>query len=88
MLEDPKLSRNKVRVPRRDNYEKRPVLSATIQRAMVLSPTTNSSQSDNQHKHYSQLDIRQVWSRFLSQPSFYLLRILTFFVFRSNVLKK
>ena len=30
MLEDPRLSRNKVRVPRRDNYEKRPVLSATI----------------------------------------------------------
>jgi len=30
MLEDPRLSRNIVRVPRRDNYEKRPVLSATI----------------------------------------------------------
>ena len=30
MLEDPRLSRNKVRVPRRDNYQKRPVLSATI----------------------------------------------------------
>ena len=30
MLEDPRSSRNKVRVPRRDNYEKRPVLSATI----------------------------------------------------------
>ena len=30
MLEDPRLDRNKVRVPRRDNYEKRPVLSATI----------------------------------------------------------
>ena len=30
MLEDPRLSRNMVRVPRRDNYEKRPVLSATI----------------------------------------------------------
>ena len=30
MLEDPRLSSNKVRVPRRDNYEKRPVLSATI----------------------------------------------------------
>jgi hypothetical protein len=29
-LEDPRLSRNKVRVPRRNNYEKRPVLSATI----------------------------------------------------------
>ena len=30
MLKDPRLNRNKVRVPRRDNYEKRPVLSATI----------------------------------------------------------
>jgi len=30
MLEDPRLSRNKLRVPRRDNYENRPVLSATI----------------------------------------------------------
>ena len=30
MLEDPRLSRNNVRVPRRDNYEKRPVLSTTI----------------------------------------------------------
>ena len=30
MFEDPRLNRNKVRVPRRDNYEKRPVLSATI----------------------------------------------------------
>ena len=30
MLEDPRLSKNKVRVPRRDNYERRPVLSATI----------------------------------------------------------
>ena len=30
MLEDPRLNRDKARVPRRDNYEKRPVLSATI----------------------------------------------------------
>ncbi len=30
MLEDPRLSMNNIRVPRRDNYEKRPVLSATI----------------------------------------------------------
>ena len=29
-MEDPRLSMNNVRVPRRDNYEKRPVLSATI----------------------------------------------------------
>jgi len=30
MLEDPRLSRNNVRVHGRDHYEKRPVLSATI----------------------------------------------------------
>ena len=30
MLEDPRFSRNNVHVPRRDSYEKRPVLSATI----------------------------------------------------------
>ena len=30
MLEDSRVDRNKIRVPRRDNYEKRPVLSATI----------------------------------------------------------
>ena len=30
MLEDPRLHRDRVRVPRRDSYEERPVLSATI----------------------------------------------------------
>ena len=30
MLEDPRLNRKKVRVPRRDDYERRPILSATI----------------------------------------------------------
>ena len=30
MLNDPRLSRNNVRVPRRDNCQNRPVLSATI----------------------------------------------------------
>ena len=30
VIPDPRLSRNNVRVPRRDNYVKRPVLSATI----------------------------------------------------------
>ena len=30
MLIDPRLSRNNVRVPRREDYEKRPVPSATI----------------------------------------------------------
>ena len=32
MLEDPRLRRDQVQVPRRDSYEKRPVLSATIHR--------------------------------------------------------
>ena len=30
MLEDPRLHHDRVSVPRRDSYEKRPVLSATI----------------------------------------------------------
>ena len=30
MFEDPRLDLNKIHVPRRDSYEKRPVLSATI----------------------------------------------------------
>ena len=30
MLEDPRLRQDRVRVPLRDNYKKRPVLSATI----------------------------------------------------------
>ena len=30
MLEDPRLNCKKVRVPRRDNYERRPILSAPI----------------------------------------------------------
>ena len=30
MLEDPRLNCKKARVPRRDNYERRPILSATI----------------------------------------------------------
>ncbi|MCH2392108.1 MAG: hypothetical protein MK238_06195 [Nitrospinales bacterium] len=30
MLEDPRLSMNNVRVPRRDDYERRPILSATV----------------------------------------------------------
>ena len=30
MIEDQRLDGNKIRVPRRDSYEKRPVLSATI----------------------------------------------------------
>ena len=30
MIEDLRLNQNKLQVPRRDDYEKRPVLSATI----------------------------------------------------------
>ena len=30
MLEDPRLNRKKIRVPRRDDYERRPILSATV----------------------------------------------------------
>ena len=37
MLEDPRLNREKARVPRRDNYEKRPVLSATIHPDLKLT---------------------------------------------------
>ena len=37
MLEDPRLSRNNLRVPRWDNYEKRPVLSSTIHPDLKLS---------------------------------------------------
>ena len=30
MLDDPRLNRKKIRVPRRDDYERWPILSATI----------------------------------------------------------
>ena len=30
MLVDPRLNRKKIRVPRRDDYERRPILSATV----------------------------------------------------------
>ena len=30
MLDNPRLNRKKVRVPRRDDYERRPILSATV----------------------------------------------------------
>ena len=50
MLQDPRLSRNNVRVPRRDSYEKRPVLSATIhpdlkRTLVVMSERTGMSVS-------------------------------------------
>ena len=53
MLEDPRLSMNNVRVPRRDNYEKRPVLSATIhpdiKHTLVAMSATPSSPVSNSH---------------------------------------
>jgi len=39
MLEDPRLSRNNLRVPRGDDYEKRPVLSATWPKLVTVSLT-------------------------------------------------
>ena len=50
MLEDPRLNRNKIRVPRRDDYEKRSVLSATVhsdikRTLMVMSERTGMSVS-------------------------------------------
>ena len=46
MLEDPRLSRNNVRVPRRDNYEKRPVLSATIHPDLKRTLVAMSKRTD------------------------------------------
>jgi len=40
MLEDPRLNRDNVRVPRRDDYEKRLVLNATIH--PVIKRTLNA----------------------------------------------
>ena len=51
MLEDPRLSMNNVRVPRRDNYEKRPVLSATIHpdiKKTLVSMSERTGMSVNQ----------------------------------------
>ncbi len=50
MIEDLRLNQNKLQVPRRDNYEKRPVLSATIhpdiKRTLIsISERTNLSVS-------------------------------------------
>ena len=61
MFEDPRLHRDRVRVPRRDSYEKRPVLSATIhpdiKRTLVsMSKRTGmtvSQVADTLHRHNS-----------------------------------
>ena len=50
MLDDPRLNRKKIRVPRRDDYERRPILSATahpdIKRTLVtISERTGMSVS-------------------------------------------
>ena len=46
MLQDPRLSRNNVRVPRRDNYQKRPVLSATIHPDLKRTLVAMSKRTD------------------------------------------
>ena len=46
MLEDPRLRRDRVRVPRRDSYEKRPVLSATIHPDIKRTGMTVSQVTD------------------------------------------
>ena len=45
MLEDPRLQRDRVRVPRRDSYEKRPVLSATIHPDIKHTPIAISDRT-------------------------------------------
>ena len=46
MLEDPRLNCKKVRVPRRDDYEKRPVLSATIHPDIKKTLVSMSKRTD------------------------------------------
>ena len=46
MLEDPRLRRDRVRVPRRDSYEKRPVLSATIHPDIKRTLVSMSKRTD------------------------------------------
>ena len=46
MLEDPRLSRNNVHVPRRDSYEKRPVRSATMQPEIKCTLVAISKRTD------------------------------------------
>ena len=45
MLDDPRLNRKKVRVPRRDDYEKRPVLSATVHPGLKRTLVAMSEQT-------------------------------------------
>ena len=46
MLEDPRLSRKNVRVPRREDYEKRLVLSATIHPDIKKTLVSMSKRTD------------------------------------------
>ncbi len=48
MLEDLQLHRDRVRVPRRDSYEKRPVLSATIHPDIKQTLVAKSTRDDGQ----------------------------------------
>ena len=45
MLEDPRLNCKKVRVPRRDDYERRPILSATVHSYIKRTLVTISEQT-------------------------------------------
>ena len=46
MLEDPRLNCKKVRVPRRDDYERRPILSATVHSDIKRTLVTISERTD------------------------------------------
>ena len=82
MLEDPRLNRNKVRVPRRDNYERRPVLSATIhpdiKKTLVsMSERTGMSisQVTDEMLYIGLIEMQELWwvgGSFLGAPIRYL----------------
>ena len=46
MLDDPRLNRKKIRVPRRDDYERRPILSATVHSDIKRTLVTISERTD------------------------------------------
>ena len=70
MLNDPRLSRNNVHVPRRDNYEKRPVLSATIHPDLKRTLVTMSertglsiSQVTDEVLYTGLVEIQELWGK-------------------------
>jgi len=70
MLEDPRLNPKKVRVPRRDDYEKRPVLSATIHPALkrtlvAISERTGLcvSQVADEVLYTGLIEMQELWGR-------------------------